>query len=185
MSSKWTLTADELPGLMLSHERARQAAILDGLELAAERARVAAIAATPVDHGTARRSWVVFRGLKSVELRNDAVHAEILEVGRRPGARLPPLDAIREWVERHADDLGIGNARSFVGSRRTVNPMDVVLEDGTVVDAFSIDVEMTAQAIQRAIGARGQKPLGIISSRLSTFGEWAEAEVLDMLRASP
>lgn len=187
MSSQWTVTPEALPGLLEAHEAQRQAAVLDGLELAAERARVAAIAATPTDHGAARRGWTVKRGLSAVELRNDAPYAEVLEKGRRPGRGWPPLAPILEWVKRHADELGVGHERGLVGSREIVGPPDaegfVPGEDGAT--PFEVDAMQTARAIQRAIHARGQRPLGIVSSRLDLFAEWALEEVRAQLEVSP
>ena len=60
---------------------------------------------TPVDTGLARgATFTDLRG-SSVALRgvvaNPLAHAVVLEYGRRPGGRMPPLDAIRPWVVRH------------------------------------------------------------------------------------
>jgi hypothetical protein len=56
----------------------------------------------PVDRGTYRRSWQVIenRPALSVSLVNATSYAAVIELGRRAGAAMPPLDAIAGWVRR-------------------------------------------------------------------------------------
>ena len=86
-----------------------------------------AIAANPrgigdggaVNTGSYLRSW---RSTALVPigaaLFNSALHAAIVELGRRPGARMPPLDAIARWAQRR---LGLSyaeaRARAFLNAR--------------------------------------------------------------------
>lgn len=54
----------------------------------------------PVDRGTYKRSWK-FEGIPGGAVAyNFSPHAPIVELGRRPGARMPPLDVILDWVRR-------------------------------------------------------------------------------------
>jgi hypothetical protein len=41
------------------------------------------------------------------ELRNDAPHAAVIEYGRRPGSRMPPVEAIRGWARRKGLPKGV------------------------------------------------------------------------------
>lgn len=52
-------------------------------------------------------------------LVNDAPHALIVEWGRRPGARWPPVDAIRAWVELKLGKTGReADAAAFLIGRK-------------------------------------------------------------------
>lgn len=188
---EYTLSADQLPDIAAQHELARQRTLVRGYRLAAERARVEAIKATPVDQGEARRGWEVVKLADEVQLRNDTIHAEVLELGRRPGQTPPPLAPILEWVYRHADELGVGNARSDIRTRELKGTWYSVLwgrgrKRGTeVLEGPDLEEDATnvALAIQAKIGRDGSKPLHIIASRLEQFGNWAEEEVQRLLEA--
>lgn len=187
---EYTLTADQLPNALEMGELRRQRLIVTGFKLAAERARVEAIQATPVDQGEARRGWEVKKvGADEVQLRNDTIHAEVLELGRRPGRTPPPLAPILEWVYRHADELGVGNARSVLASRQTIGVGYSIIrgrnKGRTVWEVEDLEADATnvARAIQAKIGRDGSKPLHIIASRLELFGNWAEEEVQRLLEA--
>lgn len=170
--STFNCRPEDLAKLIGTHEGARRAAVMDGVEIAAHRALVEVVRHTPVDEGWARKGWVVHRTPSGVELRNDTVHAEILESGRRPGQAPPPLAPILAWVERHQVELGVGRKRSHLLSEKRLGPTG----QGSVVDEGLKDLFQTAQSIRFAIGRRGQKPKRIVASRLSTFARWAAEE---------
>lgn len=54
----------------------------------------------PVDRGTYRRSFRAQDVANGVVFYNSALHGPIIEDGRRPGSRLPPVDVIEDWVRR-------------------------------------------------------------------------------------
>ena len=66
---------------------------------------------TPIDTGIGRGSvYTEMRGT-AVDLRGRVASAQehmvVLEMGRRPGSRQPPLAPIRRWLERHGMDGGL------------------------------------------------------------------------------
>ena len=66
---------------------------------------------TLVDTGIGRGSvFTEIRGT-AVDLRGRAASAQahmvVLEMGRRPGSKQPPLAPIRRWLERHGMDGGL------------------------------------------------------------------------------
>lgn len=74
---------------------------------------------TPVDTGLGRGS--VFTAVRGTGLDIEGVvaspqaHMVVLELGRRPGMRMPPLDPIRVWLRRHgqSDSLAFVVARAI------------------------------------------------------------------------
>ena len=187
---EYTVNIERLPEVLAQGEQRRQRRILTGLKLGAERARVEAIRATPVDQGEARRAWEVKTlGTDEVQLRNDTVHAEVLELGRRPGRTPPPLGPILEWVYRHADELGVGNARSDLVTRKTIGTGYSIIKgrhkrrEFWKVEDVEADATHVARAIQGKIGRDGSEPQHIIASRLPMFGRWVEEEVRQLLEA--
>jgi len=54
----------------------------------------------PVDRGTYRRAFRFEDIPHGAMVYNFAPHAPIIELGRRPGARMPPLAEILAWVKR-------------------------------------------------------------------------------------
>lgn len=49
--------------------------------------------------GGFQRGWTTRRsGKRGFILYNRAKHARFVEAGRRPGGRMPPVDAIRQWA---------------------------------------------------------------------------------------
>jgi hypothetical protein len=73
----------------------------------------------PVDRGTYRRSFQVDDIPGGSVLYNFAPHAAIIEEGRRPGARMPPVGAIYDWVKRKRIGNAIhGPVQTFAGPRR-------------------------------------------------------------------
>lgn len=59
---------------------------------------------TPVNTGQLRQAWStnVHKGAASVkgEVVNPREYAIVMEKGRRPGAKMPPVDALQLWVVR-------------------------------------------------------------------------------------
>lgn len=187
----YTVNGDQFPNMLEVHELRRQRTIVRGFRLAAERARVEAIKATPVDQGEARRGWEVVKvGTDEVQLRNDTIHAEILELGRRPGRTAPPLAPILEWVYRHSDELGVGNARSDLASRQTIGVGHSIIKgrykkrEFWEVEDVEADAKSMAFRIQQHIAENGSKPMLIIGSRLELFAQWAQDEVRELLEAA-
>lgn len=181
---EYTLSADQLPDIATQHELARQRTLVRGYRLAAERARVEAIKATPVDQGEARRGWEVVKLGDEVQLRNDTIHAEVLELGRRPGQTPPPLAPILEWVYRHSDELGVGNARSDIRTQQMLGSVEVVRGKKVLKGPdFEADARNVALHIRSKIGRDGSPPMLIIGSRVEMFGRWAEDEVQRLLEA--
>ncbi len=84
--------------------------VFEGAEVA-ERLRI-------VDRRTYIQRFKARRTKTGAVLLNDAPHASVIEFGRRPGARRPPLSAIIGWVRRK---LGIrgkrGKAAAFLIAR--------------------------------------------------------------------
>ncbi len=87
----------------VTRENVRAAQIDAALETQREVVR-----ATPVDRGEMAASWVVKPGTgrEPTELRNDAPHAGIIELGTRPYR--PPFTPLFEWAKRKAGDLALG-----------------------------------------------------------------------------
>lgn len=54
----------------------------------------------PVDTGQYRRAWYARNDQDGAVIRNSEKYAIIIEVGRRPGAKMPPFQPILEWVIR-------------------------------------------------------------------------------------
>lgn len=77
-----------------------------------------------VDDGQQRRSTdgkrdMRFRKLPAM-LINDAPHAATIENGRRPGAKMPPLEPIRRWVERKMGIPAAASLRVAIAVQRAI-----------------------------------------------------------------
>lgn len=73
----------------------------------------------PVDRGTYRRSFRAQDVRNGVVFYNSAAHGPIIEDGRRPGARMPPVDVLLDWVRRKG--LGrelVGPVKASAGPRQ-------------------------------------------------------------------
>src|SRR6185295_7665457 len=62
-----------------------------------------------VDRAEYKRAWRRTVLKDGAQLRNDSPHAPIIEYGRRPGAKMPPLEPILRWMRR----------KGIIASRRT------------------------------------------------------------------
>ena len=61
---------------------------------------ISQIVPKPVDRGTYRRSWRADDIPGGVTLYNFTKQAAIIEEGRRPGAKMPPVSVILAWLQR-------------------------------------------------------------------------------------
>lgn len=91
----------QLPKLAV--EAIRTAVKLEGPRLVQE--QIEAVSPQPVDRGTYRRSFRFQNIPGGATAYNYASYAPVIEAGRRPGAKGPPLQAIIDWVKRKG--LGI------------------------------------------------------------------------------
>ena len=112
----------------------------------------------PVDRGTYRRSFQVDDVPGGAVMYNFAPHAAIIEEGRRPGARMPPVEAIFSWVVRKKIGRTInGPVQAFSGPRQ---------KKGNRSDrkqAVMNNQRWIAWQIARAIKARGLKAKKILA----------------------
>ena len=96
-----------LRGLLSSP--AVQDAAKRGLLVAAMRGRTRAVTLSArrrkVDTGRFRNSWKAERIAQGAVLLNSAPYAAVIEGGRRPGARMPPLGPIEAWARRKGIDI--------------------------------------------------------------------------------
>jgi hypothetical protein len=65
----------------------------------------------PVDRATYKRSFRFDDIPGGAVMYNFAPHASIVELGRRPGGRMPPLSVIEDWVRRKGIGLRSGPAK--------------------------------------------------------------------------
>lgn len=141
-----------------ANERARLERVAGaGYEAALLGAEVVAKAA-PVDVGSLKSSIHAREtGPRSAELRADAPHAGIVEVGSRP--HWAPLQPLIDWVRRHGKLFGAKRpgrvsttpARTAAGQRRR----DARIAKNADLEA---EVERIARSIQRKIARVGTKP---------------------------
>ncbi len=139
----------------LKHDTAllRQAALeaaIRGQAEAVERTNEAGL----VDTGHFKNAWHAAPLPKGAELRNDAPYASVIEHGRRPGRPGPPIDPIREWVQRKLVKNGV------------VEPKKA---------------ERVAQAIRQAIHKRGTPPRLILGGIVPDLRRWFREEALRRL----
>lgn len=95
----WTKWAKKLPASF-------EGAVARGLAVGGQRAvlllQTATSVADAVDTGNYRRGWKYELSAKPPGVRffNSTPYSGIIEEGRRPGARQPPVKAIEPWVRR-------------------------------------------------------------------------------------
>lgn len=83
----------------------------------------------PVDRGNYRRDFRFEKTKDGATMYNFAFYAAIIEWGRRPGAKMPPIQAIFEWVQRK----GIGS--DFTGPIQAATAYGPVRRQVLVQDA--------------------------------------------------
>lgn len=114
----------------------------------------------PVDRGTSRRQFHVANLSNGAVIYDSAAHFPILEEGRRPGARMPPVKAIYEWVRRK--QIGatlVGGAKSVEAQQKSIAYLIArkIAERGLKAHHFfrRLEQELTPQveaAIERVLG---------------------------------
>jgi hypothetical protein len=93
-----SLTEDHRRMLEVSVRAIQDAVSLHGPRIA--QATVNSISPPPVDRGTYRRSFKAQKVANGAVFYNFAPHAPIIEMGRRPGSKMPPVGVILAWVKR-------------------------------------------------------------------------------------
>jgi hypothetical protein len=109
--------------------RAAQAAIESQAEQAVADMKAATVAAGKVDRGTLRDGWTItrFQNQYAFGVRiGGAAHAIFAEDGRRAGARMPPLDVIRDWVQRHGMPASAAYPVARAIAERGIQPTPIV-----------------------------------------------------------
>lgn len=136
--------------------------------------------ATPVDLGEMKNAWTVREGPGEVaaELRNDAPHAGIVELGARP--HWPPFEPIFEWALRHAGDLALGGVVK-IGSQafRKSKSGNLFYKGQSSLDDDDVEeVRRFAYALCAKIAREGQKPTHLMLKHLP-FAQRAWQRALD------
>lgn len=72
----------------------------------------------PVDRGTYRRSFRFEDIAGGAVVYNFAPYASVIELGRRPGGRMPPLSVIADWVRRKGIGVRQGPKQKGRGFKR-------------------------------------------------------------------
>jgi hypothetical protein len=144
----------ELSARIQAHRTAARRAFFEAAIESATRTIPRVRAASPVDQGEYKNSWQVVpvnpAGKPAlVELRNDAPHAGVIELGARPF--FPPIGPLIDWVERKFGDL---KGQVSFGGRSTLSAAERS-------EAYGI-----ARAIQRKIGERGLPALRVLGKQL-------------------
>jgi hypothetical protein len=106
-----------------------------------------------VDQAAYKRGWRAKRIPGGASLDNAAPHAGVLERGRRPGARRPPLAPILAWVKRKFP-AATGRKKDISAEHRRI-----------------------AFAVQAIIGKRGTKPHFVMRRTRKAMQEWWRAAV--------
>lgn len=105
----------------------------------------------PVDRSTYKRSWRFEDIPGGAVMYNFSGHASIIEDGRRPGGRMPPLSVIADWVRRKGIGLRAGPVQQVtrvVGGR-------VITGRRGFNRRSKAELRSIAFVVARAIKARG------------------------------
>ncbi len=98
-----------------------QRAIVRLLQRVGSEARIVAVAKAPRDTGQLINSITIVRPRKDFlvgGITTNLPYAIVMEDGREPGKKFPPLLPIQRWVLRHRDVFGIKDANSKKGQRQ-------------------------------------------------------------------
>lgn len=125
----------------------------------------------PVDRGTYRRDWRFDDIPNGATMYNFSPYASIIEDGRRPGARMPPLSVIEDWVRRK----GIG--RQYGPDQQGRRKVSRKLNDS--------EIRGIAFVIARAIKARGIQGLHIAELAAEVVDEQVRRDIDTMLKGGP
>lgn len=122
-----TINIRNLPAAIRRDDQVMRDAILRGARIGCERGRAIMVRRTPVDQGQLKASWRVHAGAVKVadsgettvaELKCDAPHAGIVELGSRPHKVSPEAwAALYEWVRRHPELYASEGAKPRMRSR--------------------------------------------------------------------
>jgi hypothetical protein len=137
------------------------AALDAGLLSAAMRAQSVVVTATTqkkkVNTGFYRLAWKAERvsGASAVRVYNQAPYAGVIEYGRRPGARMPPVEPLARWAQRklalpypQARSIGFAIARSI---QKKGIPASNVL-GGAIPKLEKAFVQEVKRELDRALG---------------------------------
>jgi hypothetical protein len=105
--ANYSVTLKDLPAVLLAKPKQLQATIVKALRLSAKtealrlvQEEVSAAQPMPVDRGTYRRMWQARDIDEGVMVFNPTPYAAVIEHGRRPGGRQPPIKPLQSWVLR-------------------------------------------------------------------------------------
>jgi hypothetical protein len=141
--------------------RAMQGAVVvDGPRLIHE--EISATVPQPVDRGGYRRMWRAERTADGAVLYNPLPYAAIIEAGRRPGAAMPPVDALTDWVIRKRLVKGRGiKARAEARGVAFVIARKIAERGLPAKRVLARAVKRLVPLATRAISDALSKPLGI------------------------
>lgn len=189
-----SIDARKLPAALRRNEEEVRNAIARGVSAGLERGRGIMVRATPTDQGQLRASWHVMRrvngatgmprtGLGTVaELRNDAPHAGIVELGARPHGLSPEgWAAIYEWVRRHPElYVSSGSKRNPRMQGPNQPRMRRNPKGGGILGPYrGADPEISeiVNAIAYKLRTKGQEPTYFIRKHLGLVGDAVAHEV--------
>lgn len=195
MKGSISIDMKRLPEALKRDEEAVREGIVRGVNAGLERGRAIMVKATPVDQGQLRASWHVMRrvngarglnsaGVASVgELRNDAPHAGIVELGARPHGLSPAgWMAIYEWVRRHPE-LWAGTVLNRKGqivsgpARRDRRARTAARGPLAPYRGPDPAISMVTNAIAAKLRREGQKPTYFVRQNLYRVGDAVAAEI--------
>jgi hypothetical protein len=148
--------ARELPkSLKRAREKAARKAI------ATIQARIHTMPMPPIDRKRYLNGWQVSSPRwGSIAIQNVTPYAQVIETGRRRGARMPPIRAIEGWVIRklgvkkiHARGVAIAVAKSI--SRRGIRGRHVLLAAMPTIS--NIYLAETQSRFERLLGPEGHR----------------------------
>lgn len=134
----------------------------------AVQAEIADAPRPPVDRGTYRRSWRFDDIPDGATMYNFSAYGSIIEDGRRPGTKMPPLAVIEDWVRRK----GIG--RQYGPDQKGKRKVSRKLNDS--------EIRGIAFVIARAIKARGIEGLHIMELAAEVVDEQVRRDIDALLR---
>lgn len=146
-----------------------QAAALDTAAWGIQRAVALTDADGLVDRGQYKAAWKFGKTARSAYIANNSPIAGVIEHGRRPGAKPPPLGPILAWVRRHRLGAQFGHG---TGKR---------LKTGALRGQKAREMQI-ARAIQIAIGKRGLRPHFILRRVMAEAGPRFKAAATAALR---
>jgi hypothetical protein len=118
--------------------------------------------------GAYLRAWKSRGTDQGAVVFNDSPYAGIIEFGRRPGARMPPIDVIEHWVIRK----GLAKTVQKAAGRKRSAAKKLAAAYAAARESRSI-----AFVIARAIKRRGLIARRVMHSSLKAMGEAVYAEI--------